>query len=158
MSTAQIIANNLLLSLFFVYLGWTYLKPHMIANKICNDQRIIAELLSLKRAINLQNSLELCPNFRGYTPITLLDYSHVVLIKKTLSNFGYKKSISIPLVLFYFAQQDIARFRYMVAEGSKYRDLSAMTYSFNAKWIGIFTVAAVIFFLIFSQVILNLVN
>lgn len=150
--------NNLILALFFVYLGWTYLKPHIIANKIANDARVISELLKLKNSINFQNCIKLRQNFRGYSPIVLLDYSDSAIIKKTLHDFGYKKSISVALVLFYFAQQDIARFRYMIADGATYKDLSTMTFSFNVKWIAIFTSIAVIFFLVFSQVILNSVN
>lgn len=158
MSMAQIIFNNTILALFFVYLGWTNLKPHLVANKIIKDEKAIDELLKLKRNVDLQNSLKLIPNFRGYTPVVLLDDAKQTIVKDTLKNLGYRTSVSVALVLFYFAQQDLARFRYMVTNGYSYKDQSILTFSFNVKRVMTFTALTVIFFIAISQAILHSVN
>lgn len=151
----QIIFNNVALIIFVLFLAWVHVKPHVIANRICNDQRITAHLIELKNAgVRLQNCIVLRATPIGFIPLLQLDRSIIVTIMKILNKYGYRRP-DLALVLFYYAQQDLARFRYMVENGYSYKSFERMSFKYYIRKRGILTVIAIILALIMSLTLAN---
>ena len=101
MTNNQIILNILILSAFIAYIGWTKLMPHFLAYKASNDERVISGILSLKNSFRceLGNSIIIRQGLNSYIPTLKMDVQSVVNIKDLLNSLGYKKPISIALLL-----------------------------------------------------------
>lgn len=141
--------------MFVVYIGWTKLKPHYLAYKASNDERVISGILALKNSFSceLGNSIVIRQGLNSYIPTLMMDHRSVQNIKNLLIFLGYKKPVSISLLLYYFAQQDVARFRYIVEDGYKFKNLCKLSFKSNFNWILLATVISVVFILVFVCIV-----
>ena len=155
MTNNQIILNILILSAFIAYIGWTKLMPHFLAYKASNDERVISGILSLKNSFRceLGNSIIIRQGLNSYIPTLKMDVQSVVNIKDLLNSLGYKKPFSIALLLYYFAQQDLARFRYIVVDGHKFKNFAKLSYKTNVSWIFLATSLTIIFVIAFVCIV-----
>lgn len=129
----QIILNNVVIVVVCLWFGLIKLRPHFKAIKVVNDQRFSDGMFNLKnsRAIDLGLSIVLTPQIRGFTPHLMISYQDRKAVIGLMKNLGYSSGTPLNLVYYYFAQQDLGRFRFMVKDGSKYNDLSVMSFRSN---------------------------
>lgn len=153
----QIVLNNLVVVIVCLWFGLIKLRPHIKAIKVVNDQRFSDGMFSLKNShsIDLGLSIVLTPQIRGFTPYLTIDPQDRKAVISLLKSLGYSSNISLNLVYYYFAQQDLGRFRFMVKDGSKYSDLSVMSFRSNVlRIIGfscLFAAVSFLFSMLFQQ-------
>lgn len=159
MTSSQLVLNNSILVIIALIVVGVKVKHHWIAYKASNDLRVLAAITELRKSqeFDIGNGIELNQGLFGYIPRLIMERKSQIALNSLLQEFGYK-GLKLPLFVYYYAQQDLGRFRYIVVSGSKYQTFNKMNFQYNVKYLLIYGAVGVFAFLLFSVALQNSVG
>lgn len=159
MTSSQLVLNNSILVIVALIVVGVKVKHHWIAYKASNDLRVLSAITELRNSqeFDIGNSIALNQGLFGYFPRLIMERRSQIALNSLLQGFGYK-GLKLPLFVYYYAQQDLGRFRYIVVSGSKYQTFNKMNFQHNLKCLLIYGVVGVFAFLLFSVALQNSVG
>lgn len=159
MTSSQLVLNNSILVMVALIVLGVKVKHHWIAYRASNDLQVLAAITELRKSqeFDIGNGIELNQGLFGYIPRLIMDRKSQIALGLLLKGFSYK-GLMLPLFVYYYAQQDLARFRYIVKSGSKYQNFHKMSFQHNVKWLLIYGAVGILAVLLFSFVLQNSVG
>lgn len=159
MTSSQLVLNNSILVIVAFIIVVIKIKHHLLAYKASNDLQVLAAITELRKSqeLDIGNSIVLNQGVFGYVPRLQMERKSQVALDSLLRSSGFKQ-VKLSLFVYYYAQQDLARFRYIVKSGSKYKAFHKMSFQHNVKWLLIYGSVGVLAVLLFSFVLQNSVG